>query len=266
VAGAAQESVEEAALRRSWRLVRVILGVLELLELGLVEGRLLVSASAVPSARRAASAEIEGFVPPLIVGIVRSAQWPVKDCDAVRSPLDIRPTARRRPAPGEEARRSSVAPDEAEIGGRVRPRARTRRHGERPHPQRRRARKPRGEELRVASDELSISFEVADNPATEDPIRPVAADGDGQLGGFGPLAVRAPDRRTEVAERVPALDEDQDAGSIVTEPDVGRTAGIRWPGPELEGAAVAGSAANSHHELLDREMSGVGRLLTGVAP
>ena len=38
---AAQEAVEEAALDRSGRLVRVVLGVLELLELGLVEHSLL---------------------------------------------------------------------------------------------------------------------------------------------------------------------------------------------------------------------------------
>jgi hypothetical protein len=43
VARAAQEAIEEASLRRSWRLIRVVLGALELLEVSFVEGRLLVS-------------------------------------------------------------------------------------------------------------------------------------------------------------------------------------------------------------------------------
>jgi hypothetical protein len=94
----------------------------------------------------------------------------------------------------------------------------------------------------------------------------VTADGDRELGGLGSLATRAPNRRADVTERVPALDQDQDPGSVISQPDVGRTTGIRCPAPELECPAVAGSAPGAHHELLDRQVSGVGRLLLGIAP
>src|SRR5579862_4907992 len=177
----------------------------------------------------------------------------------------VRPGRSGFPPPGEEARRPGVAPDEAELGWRVGPRTRGLRFRQCLDPQGGRATELRGEELRVANDELAIALDIANDPAAEDPMRTVPANSDRLLRHFRPLAVRAPDRRANVAKRVPALHQDQDPGAVVTEPDVGRATGIRWSGPELEGAAVAGSAAKSHDELLDREMSGVRWLLASIA-
>src|SRR5450432_555655 len=125
------------------------------------------------------------------------------------------------PAPGVYAGRPGIAPDEAEFGGRIVACVRLAAHArQRADPQRGRARELRGEELRVAGKELAVSLDVADDPAARNPVRPVAADRDRHLGGFGELAVRAADRGTEVAERVPALDEDEDPGSIVAEANI----------------------------------------------
>jgi len=74
-------------------------------------------------------------------------------------------------------------------------------------------------------------------------MRPFATDGDRHLGRLGKLAVRAADRRAQIAEGVPALNKDEDPASIVAEADVRRAARVGRPGRQLEDAGVPGSAA-----------------------
>ncbi len=137
-------------------------------------------------------------------------------------------------SPGKQASRSGVAPDESELGRRIAPPGSCRRRRKGPEPERRRTGEPGGEELWIAGDELAIPLDIADNPAAEDTVRTVTTERNRQLGGLGPLAVRAPDRPAEVAERVPALDQDQQPGAVVTQADIGRTAGVRRSARELE--------------------------------
>jgi hypothetical protein len=93
----------------------------------------------------------------------------------------------------------------------------------------------------------------------------LTANRDRPVGRFGELAVRAPDSGADVAERVPAFDQDEQPRSIVSETHVGRAARVRRTSRQLERAVVAGSPAQAQHELLDREVAGIGGFLARVA-
>ena len=89
---------------------------------------------------------------------------------------------------------------------------------------------------------------------------PLAPPGGREVLGLGLLPRRRPRRGTDVADRVPALDDEQAAQGVVDEGDVDRAPGLRRPGRQLDEPAIPGGPPEPQHALLHGEVSGVGGL------
>jgi hypothetical protein len=83
---------------------------------------------------------------------------------------------------------------------------------------------------------------------------------------FAPLAICRSSSRPDVAERVPALDQDHPMFGGTREPDIHRSPGFVRARRELEGPGVARPSTDSEHQFLDREVTGVRWSLEEVPP
>ena len=123
------------------------------------------------------------------------------------------------------------------------------------------------EHLRVARDYLAVAAGVADDPDSGNPVRTsLAGDRNRELLGLRDLPPGAAHRGVDVAERVPALLDEQDPQRVVAHADVYRKAWIGRLGGKLEGSLPAGQSAMSERQLLDPKVPRVLRLMRRVAP
>ena len=98
-----------------------------------------------------------------------------------------------------------------------------------------------------------------------DPRRPVWPAQGRQCHRLVQLPIRAPRGSPDIADRVPALNDEEPAAGVVHERDVDAASWIRGAGPELDLALVAVRTGQPQDQLLEHEVAGVGRLLQRVA-
>ena len=129
-------------------------------------------------------------------------------------------TSSSAPAPREQAGRGTSHQTRPGCGRRVRA------PGERRDPTGRRAREARREHLRIARDEGAVAGGGPHDPDATNGERPLPAGHDRELGRLGELPIGRSGRRTQVADRVPALHEHEDASLVVAQPHVRRAARV----------------------------------------
>jgi hypothetical protein len=105
----------------------------------------------------------------------------------------------------------------------------------------------------------------AHDPAGRHPIRALTAEGNCEHHRFGALPLTGSRRATDIADRVPALDQDQQPPAIVPQTDIGRPPWLGWAGRELERPDERCSPTKTKDEFLDGEVARIGGFLKPVA-
>jgi hypothetical protein len=95
-------------------------------------------------------------------------------------------------------------------------------------------------------------------------VRSLAAQRDGQRASFRELPYGAPEGGSQVADRVPAFDEDEPPSTVVAEPHVGGPRGLAGSSRQLEQPLVPGASTQPQHELLHPQMPRIGRFLERI--
>ena len=91
------------------------------------------------------------------------------------------------------------------------------------------AREPGREDLRVARHQRPVPRRGPHDPDEPDRVGPLAPPAGREVLGLGLLPRRRPRRGTDVADRVPALDDEQSAQDVIDEGDVDRAPWFRRP-------------------------------------
>ena len=124
---------------------------------------------------------------------------------------------------------------------------------------------PGREDLRIARHQRPVPRRGPHDPDEPDRVGPLAPPGGREVLGLGLLPRRRPRRGTDVADRVPALDDEQAAPGVIDEGDVDRAPGLRRPGRQLDEPAIPGGPPEPQHALRHGEVSRVGDVRRRVA-
>ena len=166
---------------------------------------------------------------------------------------------RRTRPPGIDPRRLQVAPDDPRLRGDRSAASQCR------HPRIGRAGEARADDLRVGLEQRSIAACVPDNPARADFDRPSTEDRHGEGVSIGDLPVRRTRTGAHVADRVPALGDDQPPSCAVEQPAVGREPRVEGAGRQFKRTGIPTVTRKPEYQLLDAEVACVRRLLVHVA-